>query len=135
MYDRELQKNPKVAFTSLAVLDRREMLRVKIKSLAAEAKLIRQEERRTHGAIREELYVHRRFALRIEARAALRAHMLIRGKSIQEAEPNARPLPEVYEDLLMEKALNMVRKYGSAERYREVKAAIEAAHPEAQTSA
>ncbi len=37
------------------IIDRREMLRVKIKSLAAEIRIIHIEERRTFGQIQQEL--------------------------------------------------------------------------------
>ena len=52
-------------------------LRVKIKSLAAEARIIRQEERRHPGRsdIRSQLYRHRVKVVRVEARAAHLLHM------------------------------------------------------------
>lgn len=51
------------------LIDRREMLRVKAKSLAEEAHLIRREERRTRGLLRDELRWHRTGVVRFEARA------------------------------------------------------------------
>ena len=41
------------------IIDRREMLRIKVKSLTAEARIIRVEERKTFGALRNELHIHR----------------------------------------------------------------------------
>lgn len=76
------------------IKDRREMLRVKIKSLVAEAKIIRQEERRTHGALRNELAEHRRGVVREAARASHLAYGLIRGRTIEQMERRSRtPVP------------------------------------------
>lgn len=56
-------------------------LRVKVKSLAAEARIIRLEERRARTtAARESLYFHRIRDVRREARAALLAYAFIRGR-------------------------------------------------------
>ncbi len=50
------------------LLDRREMLKVKVKSLAEEARIIRREERRVLGLLRDELSWHRRQDVRSAAR-------------------------------------------------------------------
>ena len=42
-----------------ALIDRREMLRVNVKSLAEEARMVRREEARTHEQLRDELHLHR----------------------------------------------------------------------------
>lgn len=61
-------------------------LRVKIKSLAAEARIIRREEanwphgRRELGGIWSQLNGHRRFDVRSEARSAQLAYGLLRGR-------------------------------------------------------
>lgn len=75
------------------VVDRREMLRVKLKSLAAEARIIRHEERRTRGALRDELADHRRKVVRQAARNTHVAYALIRGRAIERIEPNAKTEP------------------------------------------
>jgi hypothetical protein len=62
------------------------MLRVKIKSLAVEARIIRREELRTHGALREELYMHRIHDVRSEARASCLAYGFIRGRTLDQME-------------------------------------------------
>jgi len=88
------------------VKDRREMLRVKVKSLAAEAKIIRQEERRTHGALRDELAVHRRSVVRSEARHTHLAYGLIRGRTIEQMELKAARPPD------WERVRKMLKRYG-----------------------
>lgn len=70
--------------------DRREMLRVKVKSLAAEARLIRREELRTHGALRDELRQHRVGTVRRAARDALLAYGFARGCTLARMEPYHR---------------------------------------------
>jgi len=62
------------------IIDRREMLKVKIKSLAAEAQIIRREEFKARGQLRDELSIHRRGVVRNEARHAHIAYGLIRGR-------------------------------------------------------
>jgi hypothetical protein len=71
--------------------DRREMLRVKVKSLAAEARIIRHEEARTRGAIQAELHRHRTVDVRLEARLSVLAYGLIRGRALERMEPKTRP--------------------------------------------
>ncbi len=93
------------------VLDRREMLRVKIKSLAAEARIIRKEERRAGGGyIQQELWLHRTRDVRGEARATLLAYGFIRGRTLQQMERNTSELyPHTKERVRV-----MLRKYGPA---------------------
>lgn len=71
------------------LIDRREMLRVKAKSLAEEAHLIRREERRTRGLLRDELRWHRTGVVRFEARATHLAYGIIRGRSIDRIEKSS----------------------------------------------
>lgn len=66
--------------------DRREMLRVKIKSLAEEARIIRAEEKRTRGSLRDELHLHRVGIVRSAARSSHLAYGLIRGKPYERME-------------------------------------------------
>lgn len=80
------------------IADRREMLRVKIKSLAAEAGIIRREEHRQRfdrrgrargfGPIAAELQWHRTGVVREEARLAHIAYALVRGRDADTIEPN-----------------------------------------------
>lgn len=69
------------------IIDRREMLRVKLKSLAEEARIIRREEKRSHGALREELYLHRINKVRRASRETHIAYALIKGRTIDQIEP------------------------------------------------
>lgn len=99
------------------IIDRRELLRVKLKSLAEEARIIRREESRTHGALREELSWHRRGVVRNEARATHLAYGFIRGLTRDQMEPKREPLiplttPDLWERQRMEKVNAMVKKYG-----------------------
>jgi len=80
--------------TRVKVVDRREMLRVKIKSLAEEARIIRREEQRTWGELRNELHNHRVGVVRREARHAHLAYGLIRGRGISQIEPGAKRPPD-----------------------------------------
>lgn len=64
----------------VTIVDRREMLKVKLKALAAESKIIRFQELRTVGALREELYLHRIGVVRQEARCTHIAYAIVRGR-------------------------------------------------------
>jgi|SRR6185369_8384312 len=95
----------------VAIVDRREMLRVKVKSLAEEARIIRREEQRSWGPLRNELHAHRVRALRQAARQAHLAYGLIRGRTIGQME-NRRwiDLPSVDREAI----IKMLKKYGPA---------------------
>lgn len=69
-----------------AVIDRREMLRVKAKSLAEEARIIRREEKRSRGTLREQLHLHRVQEVRREARDTYIAYGLIKGRTYDQIE-------------------------------------------------
>ena len=88
------------------IIDRREMLRVKLKSLAAEARIIRREEQRTFGALRDELHRHRVDIVRKVARDTHIAYGLIRGKTIDQMEPTRKFDPD------WDAVNKMVAKYG-----------------------
>lgn len=69
--------------------DRRAMLRIKVKSLACEARLIRQAEHHTRNEyIRAALHDHRVRDVRTEARHSSLAYGFIRGKTWEQMEPN-----------------------------------------------
>ena len=110
-----------------AIIDRRAMLRVKIKSLAAEALLIRREERsekkacaqlRAHLGVKEleygattlleELRHHRVTVVRPACRLAHLAYGLIRGRTLEQMENKSPPLT----DLQKKQVKDMLRKYG-----------------------
>lgn len=69
------------------LVDRREMLRIKLKSLAEESRIIRKEEKRTFGPLRNELHNHRINVVRRAARETHIAYGLIRGLTLEQIEP------------------------------------------------
>jgi hypothetical protein len=99
------------------LLDRREMLKIKIKSLAAEARIIRREERKTTGRLREEMYQHRIGIVRQVTRNTLIAYGLIRGQTIEQMEPNRKSDPD------WDAIDKMLKKYGPAQKIEYRKAA------------
>lgn len=104
--------------------DKRRLLKIKLKSLAAEAKIIRLEEgslRRTQKQhlheLREQMANHRRGIVRYESRHAGLAYAFIRGKKYRDVE--ARAIPKVFKDdttiwtVDVDKIHVMAVKYGS----------------------
>jgi hypothetical protein len=91
------------------LVDRREMLRIKIKSLMAEARIIRHDEKKTFGQLRNELHLHRVIDLRRAARNAGLAYAVIRGVDPDRVEPIRYTEPDWAE------VERMVHKYGSLE--------------------
>jgi hypothetical protein len=91
------------------LMDRREMLRVKVKSLAVEARIIRKEELRTTGELREELYLHRIKDVRFAARHAHLAYGIIRGRTIEQMERTSKTPPSKGE------IERLLKKYGPRE--------------------
>jgi hypothetical protein len=89
------------------VVDRREMLKVKLKALAAESQIIRRQERRTHGLLRDELAVHRRGVVRSEARHTHIAYGLIRGKQYEKIERPGADNPPTWD-----RVRKMISRYG-----------------------
>lgn len=66
------------------------MLKVKLKALAAEAKIIRHEERRTKGSLRNELWQHRVGVVRNESRHTHIAYGIMRGRTLEQIEPHCK---------------------------------------------
>lgn len=95
------------------IVDRREMLRVKAKSLAEEARIIRKEETRTQGSLREELHWHRIKDVRSEARATYLAYGLIRGTALDRIE---RPTKDPRTEQLWKRVRAMAEKYGPLDK-------------------
>lgn len=87
-------------------------MRVKVKSLAAEATIIRLEERRALGRNDIDLYVslsgHRRLEVRQEQRSALLAYAFVRGRDYGRCEKPGKDNPP---DL--KRVQQLVEKYGS----------------------
>jgi hypothetical protein len=71
------------------------LLKVKIKSLAAEARIIRREEKQSTGRLRWELWQHRVEVVRREARLSQIAYGFLRGKRYDQIEKKVGPeLPD-----------------------------------------
>ena len=88
------------------ILDRREMLRVKVKSLAEESRIIRREELRTYGQLRFELWEHRVKDVRGESRCSGLAYGFIRGKTLEQMEPKSEKEPD------WKRVQALLKKYG-----------------------
>ncbi len=65
--------------------------RVNLKSLVAESRAIRQEEKRCGPIYRTELYLHRVMHLREEIRHTFLAYAFIRGRAYRQVEQTNRP--------------------------------------------
>ena len=95
--------------------DRREMLRVKSKSLAEEARIIRREEAKTRGEeLKAELHRHRTWNVREEARATYIAYGLIRNTALDKIEKPRAPRTEE----LWKKVKAMIEKFGPLDKAR-----------------
>jgi hypothetical protein len=81
-------------------------LKVKIKSLTAEARIIRLEEGRSRGELRAALRSHRQWDVRREQRATQLAYVYLRGRARVTIEPGARSEPD------WDRVTTMVKKYG-----------------------
>ena len=95
--------------------DGRTFLKVKIKSLAAEAHIIRKEERKNtkvnefgYNELRQELRLHRIGTVRNEAFFTLLAYGFIRGREFHQIAPGSKPT-EIFS---WDKVWKMVDKYG-----------------------
>lgn len=91
-------------------------LKVKIKSLSEESRIIRKEELRSRGELRCLLRLHRVNDVRHETRATLIAYNYLRGISYQRTEPNVLPLCDYQDKKLWQRVGTMVEKYGKVHR-------------------
>lgn len=91
-------------------------LKVKIKSLAQESRIIRQEELKSRGDLRNSLRLHRVNDVRHECRATLIAYNFLRGTSYTRTEPNVLPLCDYQDKKLWQRVWAMVEKYGKVHR-------------------
>ena len=91
------------------VKDDRAYLRVKIKSLAEESKIIKREEYRfkKNDRVRNGLHNHRICNVRNESRAALIAYGYIRGKKFKEIEKNSGKIPYI----ISVRVHDLIKKY------------------------
>jgi hypothetical protein len=86
--------------------DGRVYLKVKAKSLAAEAKIIRKEEKR-NPSFRQSLAEHRRTVVRKEARHTLLAYGFLKGRRYRQIEKKAHEAPD------WSRVEKMLDKYGA----------------------
>jgi hypothetical protein len=84
-------------------------LKIKIKSLAAEARIIRGEERKWPGPLRAGLRKHRLRDVRAEARYALLAYGFLRHRPLAAVEGKARSEP------CWERVQKLAEKYGGGD--------------------
>lgn len=80
-------------------------LKIKIKSLADEARTIRNEEKKTSGETRAGLHQHRVIDVRREQRSALLAYGFLRGRDYRVMERTSRTKPD------WKRIEKLVRKY------------------------
>jgi hypothetical protein len=88
------------------IVDRREQLKVKVKSLAEEARIIRKEEQKAFGQLRDELYLHRIHVVRRHSRSAHIAYGLILGRDYKQMEQKCEVPPDWQE------VKRLCKKYG-----------------------
>jgi len=110
--------------------DQRELLKIKIKSLAEESKMIRKAEKRAKYASKHpnermslgdqkharkiwlSMAGHRRGTVREESRATLLAYGFLRGNTLMSMESSTSPISTYEANLLNKKIVEMVEKYG-----------------------
>jgi hypothetical protein len=83
-------------------------LKIKLKSLAEESRIIRKEEKRSRDPLREQLYLHRIHDVRDEARATHIAYGYLRGRALAQMEKSPDNIPSA----IWARAQKMVDKYG-----------------------
>lgn len=92
----------------------RYFLKVKIKSLAEESRIIRLEEKKARTTkLLNELYEHRIKVVRRECRAALLAYAFLRAKPLCQVEPSERRDT----DYVDRRAHKIVKKFGTQKAY------------------
>ncbi len=92
-------------------------LKVKIKSLAAEARIIRLEELRSSGVTRQSLYFHRVYDVRNEARWSQLAYAFLRGRDYSQIE--AKNSGWVNWDRVMKLVAKFGQNYCMGESYKD----------------
>lgn len=108
--------------TNATVKDKRRLLKIKLKSLATEAAIIRKEEDKTKHSkrpevqeLRQEMHQHRVWDLRMESRATGLAYSFIRGRKYRQIEPRSSlTATDAAWILIMKPKIHaMITKYGS----------------------
>lgn len=85
-------------------------LKVKIKSLAEEARIIRREEKKSANTLRNRLHEHRTYDVRRESRASFIAYGYLGGKSLFVVEQKGKRCPAIDR-----RAYSIVKKFGTAD--------------------
>jgi hypothetical protein len=103
----------------ITINDERHLLKVKIKHLAAEARIIREEEAKASGMKKWHLQNHRKTTVRTAARQTHLAYAIIRGKTLERtASKYGTKLSPIYQFFDETAVAKMVTKYGdSAVKY------------------
>jgi len=91
-------------------------LKIKAKSLAAEARIIRKEERKLTGSRRDIIAEHRRTIVRDEARATQLAIACIKGRPYTTVEPKCNNLWH-RDNFIVPKVEAMCKRYAYMDRY------------------
>jgi len=86
-------------------------LKVKVKSLAAEAAIIRMEETRSRGELRSSLRFHRQHDVRREQRCAQLAYGYLRGVPMARIEPGAKTEPD------WDRVRILIKKFGPKDAF------------------
>jgi len=84
-------------------------LKIKIKSLIAEARIIKEQEKKAGPNLRDRLRHHRITVVRLEARASFLAYAYLRGRTLASVEGTSG----VTNLAAYERALRIVKKFGT----------------------
>lgn len=85
-------------------------LKVKIKSLAEESRIIRREEWKSANTLRNRLHDHRTYDVRRESRASSIAYGYLRGKPLSVVEQKGKRSPAIDR-----RAYSIVKKFGTSD--------------------
>lgn len=91
------------------MINKKLALKVKVKHLAEEARIIRMEERRSNGDTRDWLYIHRIYGVRPECRASHLAYAFAKGIPLKKVEKYPETIPES----VWVRVTNMIKLYSN----------------------
>lgn len=98
-------------------MNRKIALKIKVKHLAEEARIIRKEEQKSAGDLRNWLYLHRINNVRSECRATHLAYAFAKGKTLKQVEKYPQDIPVS----VWARVTKMVKSYSdrSAKEYKD----------------